>query len=85
MERTEIKEKVVAVLCKVLGNKAEDITDDASLRNDLGADSLDMVETLMDIEKVFGINFPPAEEDSLRDADTLKQIIDILDKKVNEF
>lgn len=82
MERTEIKEKVYAVLNKVLGIKIADIDDESSLRNDMGADSLDMVDTCMEIDKAFGITVP--DSDDFINIDTPKEIIDEVAKLLNE-
>lgn len=82
MERTEIKEKVYEVLNNVLGIKIADIDEESSLHNDMGADSLDMVETCMDIEKVFGIVVP--EDENFVNIDTPKEIIDEVEKLLNK-
>lgn len=54
-------EKLKAILVDQLGVDEEDVTPDASFENDLGADSLDLVEILMAIEEEFG--FEVSEED----------------------
>ena len=54
-------EKLKAILADQLGVDEEDVTLEASFENDLGADSLDLVEILMAIEEEFG--FEVSEED----------------------
>ncbi len=54
-------EKLKAILVDQLGVADEDVTPESSFENDLGADSLDLVEILMAIEEEFG--FEVSEED----------------------
>lgn len=54
-------EKLKAILVDQLGVSGDDVTPDSSFENDLGADSLDLVEILMAIEEEFG--FEVSEED----------------------
>ena len=58
MERKEIEKKVNDVLNDVLGIAYSEIRDDAVLKDDLGADSLDEVEIIMGLEHEFGISIP---------------------------
>ena len=55
---SEIKEKVVAIIVDKLGVDAAEVKDEASFTNDLGADSLDTVELIMELEKEFGVTIP---------------------------
>ena len=55
---SEIKEKVVAIIEEKLGVDKAEINPEASFTNDLGADSLDTVELIMEFEKEFGISIP---------------------------
>ncbi|HPE94475.1 MAG TPA: acyl carrier protein [Bacillota bacterium] len=64
-------DQVKEVLSKQLRIKIEDIGSDASIMEDLGADSLDVVEMLMTLEDTFGINVP--DEDIVQ----LKTVRDI--------
>ena len=48
-----IREQVKNVIVEVLGVKPEQVTDEASFKDDLGADSLDQVELVMKLEEVF--------------------------------
>jgi acyl carrier protein len=51
----DINEKVKAIIVDKLGVEESDVTPTASFTNDLGADSLDTVELIMEFEKAFGI------------------------------
>ena len=51
-------EKVKQIVCDKLGVDASKVTETASFVNDLGADSLDVVEIVMEVEKEFGIQIP---------------------------
>ncbi len=54
----DVKEKVVAIVVDKLGVKESEVTADASFTNHLGADSLDIVELIMEFEKEFGLEIP---------------------------
>lgn len=54
----DIKEKVVAIIVDKLGVKESEVTPEASFMNHLGADSLDIVELIMEFEKEFGLEIP---------------------------
>ena len=55
---SEIAEKVKAIIVEKLSVDAADVKDEASFTNDLGADSLETVELMMDLEKEFNITIP---------------------------
>ena len=59
---SEVEQKVKAAVAEQLGLNADDIKTDASFMDDLGADSLDLVELVMSFENEFGITIP--DEDS---------------------
>ncbi|HBE55587.1 MAG TPA: acyl carrier protein [Prevotellaceae bacterium] len=58
MSESEIEAKVKEIIVDKLGVDAADVTPEASFTNDLGADSLDTVELIMEFEKAFDINIP---------------------------
>jgi acyl carrier protein len=68
----EIAARISNVLVAKLGIDANRIADTASMESDLGAASLDMVETIMALEDEFGI------EISDRDADTIQTVGDVI-------
>ena len=55
---SDIKEKVVGIIVDKLGVESSEVTLEASFANDLGADSLDTVELIMEFEKEFNISIP---------------------------
>jgi len=72
-------EKVKALLAKQLGVNAEDITEDTSIIEDLGADSLDIVELLMTIEDKFNIIVPDEDVPQLK---TVKAVAEYIEKRI---
>ena len=54
----EIQDKVVAIIVEKLNCEASEVTPEANFSSDLGADSLDTVELIMEFEKEFGISIP---------------------------
>lgn len=58
-------EKVKEIVCEKLGVDAARVTESASFVNDLGADSLDVVEFVMEVEKKFNIAIPDDEATKL--------------------
>lgn len=64
MQYEEIVKKVQAIIVDKLGVEPSEVTMTANFTNDLGADSLDTVELLMEFEKVFGIRIPDDEAES---------------------
>ena len=61
---SEIAEKVKAVIVDKLGVEEANVTPEANFTNDLGADSLDTVELIMEFEKEFDVAIP--DEDALK-------------------
>ncbi len=59
---SEVLEKVQSIIADKLSMDVSEITPEKSFTNDLGADSLDTVELIMEFENAFGIKFP--EEDA---------------------
>ena len=55
---SEIASRVKAIIVDKLGVEESEVTTEASFTNDLGADSLDTVELIMEFEKEFGISIP---------------------------
>ena len=55
---SEIESKVKAIIVDKLGVEESEVKPEASFTNDLGADSLDTVEIIMEFEKEFGVSIP---------------------------
>ena len=74
---SEIESKVKAIIVDKLGVDEADVKPEASFTNDLGADSLDTVELIMEFEKEFGISIPDDKAEKIVTvADAIKYIED---------
>ena len=62
---SDISEKVKAIIIDNLGVDASEVTAAASFTNDLGADSLDTVELIMEFEKEFDIQIPDDKAEAI--------------------
>jgi len=62
---SEIESKVKAIIVDKLGVEEADVVATASFTNDLGADSLDTVELIMEFEKEFGISIPDEQAEKI--------------------
>ena len=62
----DIKEKVIDIVCEQLGVQREKVTPETSFINDLGADSLDTVELVMEFEDEFDVNIPDDEAEKIQ-------------------
>ena len=65
MTEEEIVKQVKAIIVDKLGVEESEVTVTANFTNDLGADSLDTVELLMEFERVFGIKIPDEETSTI--------------------
>ena len=70
---SETAERVKKIVVEHLGVEAEKVTEEASFIDDLGADSLDIVELVMTIEKAFDIEIPD------EDAEKITTVADAVD------
>jgi acyl carrier protein len=75
----EYSEKVKDIIEKELGVEREKLTNEASFIEDLGADSLDIVELVMEFEKEFNIDIPDEDAEKLR---TVGDALEYLNQKV---
>lgn len=62
---SEVAAKVKEIIVDKLGVDASEVTESASFTNDLGADSLDTVELIMEFEKEFGISIPDDQAEKI--------------------
>ena len=62
---SEVADKVKAIIVDKLGVDESEVTPQASFTNDLGADSLDTVELIMEFEKDFGITIPDDQAEKI--------------------
>ena len=79
MDRFTIKFKVFAILVDMMGAKERSIDEEDKIEADLGYDSLDIVELIMDFEKEFNIQIA---DDEIEDIKTVKQVIDLIEVKL---
>ncbi|MBQ2102273.1 MAG: acyl carrier protein [Bacteroidales bacterium] len=81
MTNEEIVKQVKAIIVDKLGVEESEVTETANFTNDLGADSLDTVELLMEFEKVFGIKIPDEETSGIQ---TVADAIAKVTEKIGE-
>ncbi|MBC8511158.1 MAG: acyl carrier protein [Flavobacteriales bacterium] len=62
---SDVAEKVKAIIVDKLGVDESEVTNEASFTNDLGADSLDTVELIMEFEKEFDIQIPDDKAEAI--------------------
>lgn len=62
---SDIATKVKAIIVDKLGVDEKEVTPEASFTNDLGADSLDTVELIMEFEKEFDLSIPDEEAENI--------------------
>ncbi|CAG5085831.1 acyl carrier protein [Parvicella tangerina] len=63
---SDVKSRVVAIIVDKLGVDEGEVTPEASFTNDLGADSLDTVELIMEFEKEFNIAIPDEQAENIQ-------------------
>jgi acyl carrier protein len=73
-----LEEKVIDIIMEQLGVTKEECVPEASFVDDLGADSLDIVELIMEMEENFGIQIADEELEKIR---TIQDVIDFLKSK----
>jgi acyl carrier protein len=74
----KISEKVKKIIVEKLGVDESEVTLEASFTNDLGADSLDTVELIMEFEKEFDISIPDEQAENIQ---TVGQVITYLSEQ----
>lgn len=75
-----IKDEVRAIVAEKLGVELEQVIDSANFQSDLGADSLDIVELIMEFEQKFGIEI--SDEDAGDNIITVGDAISFIEKNV---
>ncbi len=76
-----VAERVVELVSKQMGVNAEKITPQTSFVNDLGADSLDTVELVMEFEDAFDMNIPDEDAEKIQ---TVGDAIEYIEKRASK-
>lgn len=79
MTRTEIEEKVKGFMVEELEIEENELLPEALLKDDLGIDSLDYVDIVVIVDKIFGFKIKPEE---MTEVKTLGQFCDYIESKV---
>ncbi len=77
---SDIKSKVVSIIVDKLGVEESEVNNEASFTNDLGADSLDTVELIMEFEKEFNIAIP---DDQAENIQTVGDAVSYIEENAN--
>ncbi len=77
---SSIEEQVKSIVAEQLGVKEEEVTNDASFVDDLGADSLDTVELVMALEEEFETEIPDEDAEKIT---TVQQAIDFVNSRAS--
>ncbi len=80
IEMSDIKSRVISIIVDKLGVEETEVTHEASFTNDLGADSLDTVELIMEFEKEFNIAIPDDQAESIQ---TVGDAVSYIEKNAN--
>jgi acyl carrier protein len=76
---SQIAEKVKKIIVDKLGVDESEVTNEASFTNDLGADSLDTVELIMELEKEFDVSIPDDQAEKIQ---TVGQAIAFVEENI---
>ncbi|MEX1063326.1 MAG: acyl carrier protein [Balneolaceae bacterium] len=76
----DVESKVKAIIVDKLGVDDSEVTTDANFTNDLGADSLDTVELIMEFEKEFDISIPDEDAENIA---TVGSAVKYLQEKIS--
>ena len=77
-----LEQKLKVMIAEQLGLEVDEVQSDSDLADDLGADSLDMVEMVMDLEEVFGFEVPDADAE---DIETFGELVAYVATRVPDF
>ena len=80
MDKKEIEQKVISIVVEKLSVPIEQVVPKAHFVNDLGADSLDQVELVMELEKTFDIQI---EDDQAANLQTVGSVVEYLEENLN--
>ena len=78
---SSLKSKVLHIICEQLSVREDEINSDSRFVEDLGADSLDIVELVMEMEEEFDIEIP---DDNVEELSTVQNVLDYIGKLVTK-
>jgi len=70
-----LETKIRSIMAERLGVEADEVTPDANILDDLGADSLDVVELVMSLEEEFNIEVPDEEVEEMRTVSDVERYV----------
>jgi acyl carrier protein len=73
-----VEERVIDIVCENLGVNKEQVTRQTSFQEDMGADSLDIVELVMELEEEFEITIPDDQAEKIK---TVGEAIDYIERE----
>jgi acyl carrier protein len=73
-----IEDRVKEIICEQLGVSADEVTPQASFIEDLGADSLDLVELVMALEEEYGMEISDEDAEKIR---TVQDVLEYINKQ----
>ncbi len=73
---TDLSDRIQAIVADQLGVKPAEVTKDASILDDLGADSLDVVELVMALEETFDIEIPDDAVEEMRTIGDIQRFVE---------
>lgn len=81
MSNEEVERRVIEIVCEHLAVNKETVERKTSFQEDIGADSLDIVELVMELEEEFDIQIPDTEAEKIK---TVGEAIDFICAKIQE-
>lgn len=81
--REEIESGVREVIARYMGLETDEVKNDALMRDDIGCDSIDCVEIVIDLEREFGIRIPDNEWDAAAGW-TVSELCDYVEEKLKQ-
>jgi acyl carrier protein len=76
-----VEERVIEIVCENLGVNKEQVTRSTSFQEDMGADSLDIVELVMELEEEFEITIPDDQAEKIK---TVGEAIDYIEREIQK-